>query len=653
MVNAPGGRDVLAAVGIVLAAVGVLTVVGSPLGGLGVGEAAVMALGILALLNGLWLVRQRWRRDVDQAITGTPEEPREVPTPGTEFDRTLGYRAGGEQGRPFRDRIRSRLDDVAEDVSAQFGGTEAGGAETGTDAEGSDRWTYRTDDSRESGPLPRWLSGGVRGVFGGESAFQRRVREAVDALLERAGLDGRPLPTLDEQPLPEDPLLDRGRRRPAVDPADGGSGVGEGLVLHERSETGRWRGVKAVALVSIGVGIVSKQPAPLLAGIAGFGFAGYAHSATPGAVEVDLERELSDDEPTPGDAVRVTVTVRNDGGETLPDLRVVDGVPAALPVTDGSPRTGVALRPGKRARFSYTVIARRGEHRFAPATLIARDATGAIEREFTYAEETRLVCLPEMRPAAAAPLRSQGTGFAGQVRADAGGGGTEFHATREYRHGDPLNRIDWKRRARTGELATTEFRQERLATVQVVVDAREAGRVAPPGARATSLDYSAYAAGRLFTALLAGGNRVGLATASAPTCWLAPGSGEEHRARGRELLARDGALAPVATDANFDSLRWLDHLRRRLPGDAQLVVIGPLSDDLGGLLPRWIEGYGFPVTVLSPDPTGDRTTGQRLARLERAVRLTDLRSRGIRVVDWGWEEPLDVALLRARERWRS
>ncbi|MFB6219561.1 MAG: DUF58 domain-containing protein, partial [Halobacteriaceae archaeon] len=119
----------------------------------------------------------------------------------------------------------------------------------------------------------------------------------------------------------------------------------------------------------------------------------------------------------------------------------------------------------------------------------------------------------------------------------------------------------------------------------------------------------------------------------------------------RELLARDPAFAARPPDEEFYSLPWLRRLRRRLEGDAQVVVVTPLADDLASILPRWIEGYGFPVTVVSPDPTGDRTTGQRLARVERALRLTDLRARGIRAVDWAWDEPLDVALLRAAERW--
>jgi len=645
MAPSMNGRDLLAAAGVVLATLGILIVVESRLGGLGLGEAAVILVGLLALLHGLWLVRERWDHEVDQAVTATPEEPLGAPTPGEEFDHTLGYRVEGEGQLPFRKRVTTRIREVTDDIAARTG--EDAASLTALD---DPDWQPPGRDAVGS------FSDSVRDVFAGESAFQQRVREAVDALAVRAGLAEGYLPPVGRQPLPEDPVVERDRQRAAVETgADRRPPAGEvgELYSHERRETTRWRGVKAIALVSIGAGIISKQPAALLAGVAGFGFAGYVQSGSLGDVDVDVERRLSDTDPRPGDEVRVTVRVENVGEETLPDLRVVDGVPAALPVTRGSPRMGAALRPGKSAEFSYTTVARRGDHEFDPLTLIARDATGAVEEEFTYREESGLVCLPGMRAARAAPLRAQGTGFAGQVRADVGGGGTEFHTTREYRHGDPLNRIDWNRKASTGDLATMEFREERLAKVLLVVDARGDGRYAPPEATMTSLDRSVYAAGRLFTALLNGGNQVGVAAASPEATWLSTGAGDEHRARVRDRLARDPAFAPVGSEEEFYSLPWLRRLRGRLHGDAQVVVVSPLCDDLGELLPRWVEGYGFPVTVVSPDPTGERTTGQRLARLERSVRLTELRSRGIRVVDWDWEEPLDVALLRAQERWRS
>jgi uncharacterized protein (DUF58 family) len=57
------------------------------------------------------------------------------------------------------------------------------------------------------------------------------------------------------------------------------------------------------------------------------------------------------------------------------------------------------------------------------------------------------------------------------------------------------------------------------------------------------------------------------------------------------------------------------------------------------------------VTVISPDPTATRTVGQRLARVERAMRVASLRERGVRVIDWGYDDRLGIELERAEQRW--
>jgi uncharacterized protein (DUF58 family) len=97
---------------------------------------------------------------------------------------------------------------------------------------------------------------------------------------------------------------------------------------------------------------------------------------------------------------------------------------------------------------------------------------------------------------------------------------------------------------------------------------------------------------------------------------------------------------------------WERQFRRRLPGDAQLIVVSPLVDDAVPRVARHLQAYGYPVTVVGPDPTTDRLPGHRLAGVVRKVRVTDLRRAGIPVVDWDWDEPLAVALSRA-ERGRS
>ena len=411
--------------------------------------------------------------------------------------------------------------------------------------------------------------------------------------------------------------------------------------------TERWRGVSALALVAGAAGVLANQPALVVAGTVGIAFAALARAAGPPEIEVALERTVSDADPDPDDSVTVTVDVTNTGESILPDLRLIDGVPPALDVASGSPRLGTALRPGESATLSYDVTATRGNHAFEPALAVARDVSGTAERaRRVRADATPIACVPSLKSAGELPLRAQTTGQPGRVLTEIGGSGVAFHTTREYRPGDPLSRIDWNGLAKTGELATVDFREERAASVVLLIDAREEAYRAPGPDAESAVERSVRAAGALYDALTDEENRVGIAALSPEPCWLAPGAGTAHRARVRELLATHPALAPTPPDAPFYPSIRARRLRRRLPDDAQLVVCSPLCDDTIVRLLQRFDSAGHRVTVVSPDPTSEATPGRRLAGIERRLRLSTLRSASIPALDWR-DEPLATALARA------
>ncbi|MFC7097716.1 DUF58 domain-containing protein [Halobaculum marinum] len=415
--------------------------------------------------------------------------------------------------------------------------------------------------------------------------------------------------------------------------------------------TGRWAGMAALALVPVGMGVLLRHPPLVLVGALGVAYAAYARGDSAPEVTVALERELSDPTPDPGDEVTVTVRVRNDGERVLPDLRVVDGVPAAL-ASESPARLGTALRPGRTATLRYRVTAVRGMHEWDPVHVLARNPSGSRERDTRIDAEgaTTMRCTPELEASSSLPLRGLTTVYSGRVPTDVGGAGLEFHSTREYRHGDPANRVNWARYARTGTLSTLEFREERAATVVVCVDAREEAYLAPDHESANAVERSVEAASQAVPALLDSGDRVGVAAFGPGDCWLAPGVGDDHAVRARELLATHPTLAPTPSGERFLATTWVRRFRRRIPADAQVLFCTPLPDDYAVTVARRLDAYGHAVTVISPDPTADDTPGRRLARVERANRVSRLRAAGIRVLDWG-DEPLATELERAAARW--
>ncbi len=415
-------------------------------------------------------------------------------------------------------------------------------------------------------------------------------------------------------------------------------------------DTDRWTGLAGATLLLIGVGVVTRQPGPVLLGAVGIGYGLYVRFGEAPPATLDVERTVSDDSPEPGDEVTVTVRVENVGETSIVDLRLVDGVPPGLEVVDGPARFATALRPGASATFTYAVRATRGEHEWETLEAITRNPAGSSERETRLDRDTRIVCLPELAAGADLPLRGLTTQSHGRVATDVGGSGVEFFATREYRRGDPLKRIDWNRRARTGELATLELREERAATVVLLVDAREEAYVASEPEADTAVEASVEAAGRAFRALLDAGDRVGIATLGPLDCWLPPGAGTDHAVRGRTTLATDPALAPTPSDDGFYPSLWFRRFRRRLPADAQVLFFTPLADRYAASIARRIDAHGHLVTVLSPDVTARRTAGHRLVAYERRERVRELRSAGLRVVEWG-DRSFPVAVAGATRRW--
>ncbi|MFD1511797.1 DUF58 domain-containing protein [Halomarina rubra] len=424
--------------------------------------------------------------------------------------------------------------------------------------------------------------------------------------------------------------------------------------------TRRWHGVAALAVVTTAVGVVTARPGLLLVSVVGVAVAAYASTASAPATTLALTRTVDTERPSDGETVTVTVTVENTGEAAVSDLRLVDGVPSGLAVVEGTAQFTTALRPGAIARFEYDVRAARGDHRFDPATAVVRDAGGARERRVRLVAPTRLRCVPRLGPLAPPALRALTTRHSGPRRTPTPGAGTEFVTVREYRRGDPPSRIDWRRRARTGDLATVEFAEPRALRVLVLVDARPVAYAAPgddevgtpdasTGHSDTAVDRSVAAAGRLFAGLLDAGHTAGLAALSPRSFWLAPGGGAGHRARGRRELALHPAFDATPPDADVDERRAVDRLVARLANDTQVVVLSPLVDEsvLGAI--RRLDAAGHRVSVLSPDVTGTATPGEQAARLERVGRIRSLRGRGVPVLDWRSGTSLDRAL--AGRRW--
>lgn len=367
-------------------------------------------------------------------------------------------------------------------------------------------------------------------------------------------------------------------------------------------------------------------------------------SRIPPRAEVGVQRQIVPESPQPGAEVTVSLTVTNHSDATLADLRVVDHVPAELAVVAGSPRGASALRPDETMRLEYTVVATRGRHPYDPVRIRARPGLSATTEDLTVTAtgDDAIDC----RGAAAAPLGQTPQLRAGTLDTDRSGEGLEFRSVREYRHGDSVSRIDWRQYAKTGDLATVEYREERALRFVVLVDTRSTTGQVPTAGYPTGMETTAYAGRLLYDALVSGGHSVAAAAVGVSTTGLG-GRGlawiDDRDPRPPEEvfeLAEDASESRLPSDLETTILTLLRP-------NTHVIVVSPVPDEWPVDLCRELRVNGYTTTAIVPEWAAEATLGGRISGLEWDLRVTELSRHGIDTVRWPRDEPLRGSLERS------
>ena len=428
----------------------------------------------------------------------------------------------------------------------------------------------------------------------------------------------------------------------------------------------RWRGAIVATLLSVTLGVALGVGTLFLLGVVALGIAAIGYLSSSPRGEIRVERQLSPDRPTPGEVVTVTLTLHNESDRIQPDVRIVDEPPDSAAVVGGVPAVATSVQPNESVTHEYEIAPQRGDHGFGTPTLRRRNLAGTI----TATEDVEVDGLTTVTCETlldAFPLREQTIQYVGRSPTDEGGNGIEFYATRQYRPGDPINRVDWHRLAKTGELATVEYREEKAVTVVFIIDDRSGIHRSPRGGGPNSFDLTLYAASKGVAASMDGGNRTGVAMYDRRH-WIDPGTDAGTRQRVEDLFnsATDGAT-PTMTDGGTASnepsqqsptipTKALNRLSEQLPRNAQVVFCSPLTDDGAVETVRQLAARDHDLTVLSPDITTgitetERTLGTRVERSWRSNRISKLRAMDVAVIDWQLDEPLPIELQRLLRRW--
>lgn len=228
--------------------------------------------------------------------------------------------------------------------------------------------------------------------------------------------------------------------------------------------------------------------------------------------------------------------------------------------------------------------------------------------------------------------------LAGPLRSNFRGRGIEFEEVRKYAAGDDVRNIDWRVTARTGEVFTKQFREERERPVFIMVDQRPAMFF---GSRNTLKSVQAvHVASLLAWATIEAGDRLG---------GLVLGQHEHHEVRPRR-----------SRHAVMELLRLMHTFNHELGTSSTSVEQTPLSNALVSL--RRVLRPGALLFVISDFADWDDECVRQLRLLSRhteinAIRIGDPLERALpgigraAVSDGNQRRELETGDARLRQRY--
>lgn len=155
------------------------------------------------------------------------------------------------------------------------------------------------------------------------------------------------------------------------------------------------------------------------------------------------------------------------------DLRTDERVDAAALAVAGP---AWIMHVGPRERLHAEAVyrpLRRGPVRLGAFEVTTAFPFGLMRKSLRFAQQGEVLIHPEIRPLRADILaRVTSGGVGGQRLSSRPGGFDDFFGVREYRPGDSVRSIAWKRLAGTGQLATIERSRSVPPRVRVLVDLR-------------------------------------------------------------------------------------------------------------------------------------------------------------------------------------
>ncbi|EEK89695.1 DUF58 domain-containing protein [Bacillus cereus] len=171
-----------------------------------------------------------------------------------------------------------------------------------------------------------------------------------------------------------------------------------------------------------------------------------------------------------------TITIKRKFPFPLLYLVIEDELPPQFISCKQTKMNKVVLFPGSKRNISFQYVIDtipRGEHTFSSVRVKTGDLFGMIEKEVTFSVPDTFLVYPQYVDIAYRQLENHFEQGALSANINSAKDSTISVGVRDYKPGDRFSWIDWKATARTSNIMTKEFEQQRSHNVMIFIDRTE------------------------------------------------------------------------------------------------------------------------------------------------------------------------------------
>ncbi|PEI92755.1 DUF58 domain-containing protein [Bacillus pseudomycoides] len=190
-------------------------------------------------------------------------------------------------------------------------------------------------------------------------------------------------------------------------------------------------------------------------------------------LDAEVKRITNQNEYVAGEQFLSTITIKRKFPFPLLYLVVEDELPPQFTSCRQTKTNKVILFPGLKRNISFQYVIDtipRGEHTFSSVRVKTGDLFGMMEKEVTFSVPDTFLVYPQYVDITYRQLENHFEQGALSANINLAKDSTVSVGVREYKPGDRFSWIDWKATARTNNIMTKEFEQQRSHNIMIFMD---------------------------------------------------------------------------------------------------------------------------------------------------------------------------------------